>query len=268
MSVNCEKIKVNLPNSLESFSFFKKEPFIIFEKNDFLDAGIYKKLVDDVYSLDDFEHVFINQGEKKRTSISGNNLDNLKESTLKNFCCYFLSRDFFDWFKKTHLEHFPRKRFLYFYIRNPKSFIFKLVKRFVRIAKIPIFFFHAEIEYSSIAKGGFIPPHTDYKSKRLSFVLYVPNTNTSSTEEMRKAMGTKFWRVKKQAGNSMDRFHCNLLDGQELELFYDNYECFHASEYKENLMVGFIKSDNSWHSVESFNFEYDRRALVINVFEE
>lgn len=49
--------------------------------------------------------------------------------------------------------------------------------------------------------------------------------------------------------------------------FYENYEIFHISAFEPNKVAGFIKSDISWHSVEKFNFEYDRRAKVINIYE-
>ena len=38
-------------------------------------------------------------------------------------------------------------------------------------------------------------------------------------------------------------------------------------QHLNQIIAGFIKSDISWHSVEKFNFEYDRRAIVINVYE-
>ena len=62
-------------------------------------------------------------------------------------------------------------------------------------------------------------------------------------------------------------FGCSSFEGIEKEKFYQDYQPFHIATYEENKFVGFIKSDNTWHTVEPFNFDYDRRAIVINVWE-
>ena len=67
--------------------------------------------------------------------------------------------------------------------------------------------------------------------------------------------------------NPLKRFDCALLTGDEKNSFYDDYEPFHIATYEPNKFAGFIKSDNSWHTVEKFDFEYDRRAIVINVWQ-
>ena len=80
-------------------------------------------------------------------------------------------------------------------------------------------------------------------------------------------MGTVFWKPKSSSLNPLKRFNCALLEGIEKEKFYQDYQPFHIATYEENKFVGFIKSDNTWHTVEPFNFDYDRRAIVINVWE-
>ena len=256
-----------LAKNLNEFENFKNEPFVLFEKNNFLNPEDYKILVNEIYSFDNFEKIFTGKGEKKYKSINGNNLNNLKNGVFKEFCNFFLSNKFYMWFKKTHLPYFKNKNKKKFYIKNPYSYIFRLINKIVKIFNIPVSFFFTEIEYSSIKKGGFIPPHTDAHNKRLSFVYYLPNNKEELDIKKREAMGTVFWKPKSSSLNPLKRFNCALLEGIEKEKFYQDYQPFHIATYEENKFVGFIKSDNTWHTVEPFNFDYDRRAIVINVWE-
>ena len=59
--------------------------------------------------------------------------------------------------------------------------------------------FYTEVEYSSIKKDSFIPPHTDSYQKRLSFVYYLPSKNINLTENMQQSLGTVFWKPKLSA---------------------------------------------------------------------
>ena len=255
-----------LGKNLDEFDRIIYEPFVLFEKNNFLNTEDYEILVKEIYSFDNFEKIFNKNGKKKYSVINGNNLNSLKSGFFKEFCNFFLSTEFFIWFSKTHLDFFSKNE-KNFYIKNPKSFFFRLIKKIVKIFKISVSFYHAEIEYSSIEKGHFIPPHTDSSNKRLSFVYYIPNNNDKLEQKKKEAMGTVFWKPKSSSINPLKRFDCALLEGQEKEKFYDDYEPFYKSTYEENKFVGFIKSDNTWHSVEPFDFHYDRRAIVINVYE-
>ena len=258
-----EKLETNL----NDFENFRSEPFVLFEKNNFLNAEDYKNLVDEIYSFNNFENIFKGIGEKKYKSINGSNINNLKNGIFKEFCNFFLSYKFFNWFDKTHLPYFNYKNRKKVYIRKPKSFLFRLIKKITKIFNFPISFFFTEIEYSSINKGNFIPPHTDAHNKRLSFVYYIPNNNQNLNTEQKSALGTVFWKPKISSLNPLKRFDCALLEGDEKKKFYEDYEPFYKAAYEKNKFVGFIKSDNTWHTVEPFCFNYDRRAIVVNVWE-
>ena len=91
--------------------------------------------------------------------------------------------------------------------------------------------------------------------------------NIDFTSEMKKNLGTIFWKPKKTAVSQIKRFASTFLRGKEKEDFYINYEPLHTSTYEANKIAGFIKSDISWHSVKKFDFDFDRRAIVINVYE-
>ena len=256
-----------LGSNLNEFENFRSDPFVLFEKSNFLNSQDYKNLVDEIYSFKNFENIFQGIGEKKYKSVNGNNIRNLKNGVFKELCNFFLSYKFFVWFDKTHLPFFNYKNKKKIYVRKPKSFLFRLIKKTIKTLNIPISFFFTEIEYSSINKGGYIPPHTDAHNKRLSFVYYIPNNNEKLDKQKREALGTVFWKPKSNSLNPLKRFDCALLEGHEKKKFYEDFEPFYRAAYEENKFVGFIKSDNTWHTVEPFGFNYDRRAIVVNVWE-
>jgi len=140
------------------------------------------------------------------------------------------------------------------------------MQRLLRAIPIPLGFYYTEVEYSSLLKGAFIPPHTDNKKKRLSFVFYLPlECELSETDKIK--LGTVFWRPKKTATSPLKKFDSGFLKGDELSRFYEDYEVLKVATYDVNKAACFIKSDNSWHSVEENTLNYDRRAIVINIYE-
>lgn len=256
-----------LGKSLKDLDNYRENPFIVFEKNNFLDKEEYLNLVNEIYILNDFEKLSEGMGDKKKRSIHGSNIESLKNGIFKDFCNFFLSKEFYTWFKNTHLPFFKKTNKFKIYILKPRNLFFRLIKKISRVFKIPVSFYFTEIEYSSIKKGGFIPPHTDSKNKRLSFVYYLLKNRNEIDEEQKKSLGTVFWKPAMSNKKLLNRFDCALLEGEEKKDFYKNYEPFYVASYDHNKFVGFIKSDNTWHTVEPFNFNYDRRAIVINVWE-
>lgn len=266
MSIEVSGLLLNLPENLEDADIYRDAPFVIFEKSNFLDADVYDRLVDEIYSASDFDYIFTGKGEKQKFSVNGSNLYKVSNPTLKKLCEALLSDEFYNWFSTTHLPYFESYK-IKIHIRKPSSMIFRIIKKIRNILKLPISFYYTEIEYSSIGKDSYIPPHTDAPKKRLSFVYYLPSKNIELTDEMKRTLGTTFWGAKETAENPLRRFDCRLLEGDELKQFYQDYLVIHTGEYAPNKIAGFIKSDNSWHSVEENKYNYDRRAIVINVWE-
>ena len=266
MNYKINKIEINLCDQFKDFDYFIKDPFFVFEKKNFIDELSYQKLVSEIYSYNYFQRTFFDFGGKKTTSINGSNLFILNEGTFKNFCSAILHKNFFRWFEKTHLPFFKTK-FLKVYVVKRRNILWRVFNRLSKILRLPISLYYTEIDYSSITKGNHIPPHTDDKRKRLSFVFYLSNKSKDLTYEMKKQLGTVFWRPRKKAVSKIKKFDSTFLKEKEKKDFYKNYEIFNISTYEPNKVSGFIKSDISWHSVEKFNFEYDRRAIVINVYE-
>ena len=265
MFLEKKSIRIELPDTLEKFDYCSKIPFYHFIKKRFIDADSYKKIASEIHNFDAFDYVFAGKGEKSKRSINGSNVLRLPEGVFKNFCTLIIDKEFYKWFKKTHMPHF-RNRWLNIYTKNPRSLYWRIYARLSKFLKLPLSVFYTEIEYSSIKTGGFIPPHTDSMKKRLSFVLYLPDPNLRLTHEMKRKLGTVFWDPKDHTISPIDRFDCSLLMGEERSRFYRDYKEKFVADYEPNSMVGFIKSSKSWHSVEPWSFIYDRRAIVINVW--
>lgn len=266
MKYKVNNVEINLPDQLKDFDYFTEDPFIIFEKKNFIDESSYQKLVKEIYTYGGFQKTFSGSGDKKSNTIHGSNLFTINDGTFKDFCSAILHKNFFRWFKKTHLLFFKHK-FLKIYFVNRKNMFLRILHRLSKILRLPISVFYTEIEYSSITNGGYILPHTDVYTKRLSFVFYLPDINKDFTSEMEKQLGTTFWKAQKTSVSPIKRFASTFLKGKEIKDFYKDYEPFRTSTYEKNKIAGFIKSDNSWHSVERFDFVHDRRAIVINVYE-
>jgi|TARA_B110000027_G_scaffold54503_1_gene59242 hypothetical protein len=266
MKYKVNNIEINLSNQLKDFDYFTKNPFIVFEKKNFIDELSYQKLVKEIYAYKNFQRTFSGSGDKKSSTIHGSNLFIINDGIFKDFCSAILHKNFFRWFKNTHLPFFKTK-FLKIYIVKRKNIFFRIFNRLSKILRLPISLFYTEIEYSSITNGGYIPPHTDIYTKRLSFVFYLPDIKKDFTSEMKKQLGTTFWKAQKTAVLPIKRFASTFLEDQEKKDFYNDYEPFHTSIYEPNKIVGFIKSDISWHTVKKINFELDRRVIVINVYE-
>ena len=258
-------LHINIPDDLKNFDSYTDEPFIVFEKNNFVDQESYLKLADEIFYLDESYFVKKSKSGKKKFIIEGYNVKKIKQEYLKNFCNALLDKDFFKWFKKTHLPHFNNSG-LNLYVYNKNSILFKLFKKFINVLKLKVRFYFTQIEMSSIPKTGYIAPHTDSGKKRLSFVFYIPERSKKLTDEMKLELGTVFWKPKIH-GNHIKSWSSSHMTGSLYQEFIESYDVKKVVTFDENKIAGFIKSDISWHSVKENIFDYDRRAIVINLFE-
>lgn len=257
------QLEVNLPRSLKDASFYTSEPFTIFEIENFISDDFYALLVDDVNSRQEFDRVFAKKGNKKKFSLGGHNIDDVEVTPFSTFVRYFLSQEFFDWFVETHLDHFDIKG-TPVQIFDAKSDEFAARKKANAEAGHPESFFNTEVHYSSMEKDGFIPPHTDAPNKRLSLVFYLPAEPVS--DEMQKNLGTVFYKGGTEK-ETWARFKSGLLNEKATDKFLANHDVAHNTTFEMNKVAGFIKSDVSWHAVAPNQYDYDRRAIVINILE-
>lgn len=260
MNLTNNKIKLFINDTLESMDCFIKKPFIVFESSNFLDEESYTLLKNELYDFAEFDHIFSDNGNKKKFTIGGYNINILKDGSFKDFCELILSKRFFHWFKKTHLPAFKDKKYQ-IKIRNPRSRLIRLYKLLTSIFFIPLDFYYAEIEYSSMKKGSFIPPHTDDPNKRLSFVYYIPFDDLQ--HEYRINLGTVFWQSDLKQKSNEEYHH---IKAEKVSQFEKENSIFHIATYDSNKIVGFIPCDNSWHSVKENKSDIDRRVVVINYY--
>ena len=260
MYLTNKKIKLSINDNLDSMNYFIKNPFTVFESNNFLDEGSYTSLKKELYEFDEFDHVFSDNGNKKKFTIGGFNVNDLNEGSFKDFCELILSMEFYNWFKKTHLSAFKDKKYK-IKIDNPRSRLTRLFKFITNIFFIPIDFYYAEIEYSSMKKGSFIPPHTDDPNKRLSFVYYIPFEDVSHENKIN--LGTVFWQSDLKQDSDEKYYH---VEAEKVNQFEKENSIFHVATYDSNKIVGFIPCNNSWHSVKENKSDIDRRVIVINYY--
>lgn len=256
-------LRVNLPDRLEDFTHYRQEPFEIFEVENFVNDDFYADLTRDVNSRYEWDRIFRAKGNKRKFSVTGENFDDIEDSPLKTFAAYFLSHEFFDWFVRTHWPKYNKGTTPY-YIYNRKSGEVGQLRRQHRQDGVAASYLYTELHYSSMEKGGFIPPHTDSPKKRLSFVFYIPSDPVP--EHMQENLGTVFYRLR-DGGTPWERFNSGLLDKTESREFLEHYDVAHTSRFQMNKCIGFVKSDVSWHAVSPNAFDYDRRAIVINMQE-
>ncbi len=255
--------EVNLPATLQQASFYTEDPFTIFELENFVDDAFYADLVADVAKRQDFDRVFTGKGDKKKFSLGGHNIADMEDCPFKTFVTFFLSQSFFDWFAKTHLPHFEVKgKAVHVYDKTDPDMIAKVENRDPETATET--FYNTEVHYSSIQTGGFIPPHTDSPKKRLSLVFYLPSDPVDPA--MAENLGTVFYKPSK-GKTSWQRFQSGLLNEKATAKFHDKHTPAHITKFRPNTCAGFIKSDVSWHAVAPNAYDYDRRAIVINILE-
>lgn len=273
MEIRNKSCTIFLPDELSASNYYSDKPFTIFEIHPFVSQSSFRAISKEIHGLDDFDYIAHGMGDKKRSSVNLSNIYQLQDGAFKDFCSCVFSGDFFKWFKRTHLPYFERKPLNVQITFNPNSLFMRIIRRLFKISRrligfvpIPLGFYYTEVEYSSLLKGAFLSPHTDVRHKRLSFVFYLPLEHELSETEKTK-LGTVFWKPKETATSPLKRFDCGLLKGDERSRFYEDHEVLRVATYDVNKAACFIKSDNSWHSVEKNTTNYDRRAIVINVYE-
>jgi hypothetical protein len=214
-----------------------KEPFILFEIENFLDHQTYDAL------NKSFPKININKWRDHQDGKFGfdNDSDEFK-IILKNK----LNELFFKKISSKKFQIFFFLRFFLYYIQNrPRYFLKNILPNFF-LKKVK-----TKIQYSYILNNGFIHPHTDGTKKLISLMLYFPQTDKKEEEEL----GTIFWKFNKPNYNS------ERLDIDKLK----NFEKIKLPFKKRNL-YGFIRNPYSWHAVEKFNIKenYVRRSININ----
>lgn len=249
----------------KNIEFISKKPFTLFKVNNFFSHNFYKKLDNNfpdlknlnLNNLDDFKNkkfAFDTSSSVHKSKINSN-------SSFLEFEKIIFSEEFFKFFYKTFYFDFLKSRF------NKPLHIIKLLK-YPKIVKdinknglfhiiTPFNKIKVEIQYSYILNGGKIVPHTDSGEKLLSLMLYFPLKNYDY--EKQKQLGTTFWT---SSFKNFDNYH------QYNDKNIKDIKLFHKTQFQPNILYGFVKNQDSWHSVEQINISenFIRRSININFY--
>ena len=116
-------------------------------------------------------------------------------------------------------------------------------------------------EFSLMQNGSYLAPHTDSASKLLSILIFLPDLPLFD-ENLSKKLGTQFWRSKMNS-EKFSNWNSASLSEAELDLFYQNHECFFQAPFTATQHFGFCKSDVSWHSVPIVQNGINRKSINI-----
>ena len=249
----------------KNIEFISKKPFTLFKINNFFSHDFYKRLDDNfpdlknlnLSNLDDFKnkkYAFDTSSSVHKSKINAN-------SSFLEFEKIIFSEEFFKFFYRTFYFDFLKSRL------NKPLHIIKLLK-YPKIVKdinknglfhiiTPFNKIKVEIQYSYILNSGKIVPHTDSGEKLLSLMLYFPLKNYN--HEKQKHLGTTFWT---SSFKNFENYH------QYNDKNIKDIKLFHKTQFKPNILYGFVKNQDSWHSVEQINMNksFVRRSININFY--
>lgn len=133
-----------------------------------------------------------------------------------------------------------------------------------------------------LSKGGFhLTPHTDGSKKLIAMIIYLPSAGQGSLPD---AMATHFWSEAQSPGTdslsvgpsgvASRRLPRVLRDGNEADQASDALKAFMSTavrvmstRFVDNTISGFVKSNNSWHSVDLSHvpFDAERCTVLVNL---
>ena len=249
----------------KNIEFISRKPFTLFKINNFLLNNFYERLENNypdlknlnIGNLENFKnkkYAFDTSSDVHKSNINSN-------TSFLELEKIIFSEEFFKFFYKTFYIDFLRSRI------NRPSHILKLLK-YPKVVKdlnkeglfyliSPLNKIKIEIQYSYILNGGKIVPHTDSGEKLLSLMLYFPLKNYD--DEKQQQLGTSFWT---SSFNNFDNYH--QYDNKNIK----DIKLFYKTQFRPNILYGFIKNHASWHSVEPFNISenFVRRSININFY--
>jgi len=240
--------------------FNTKIDFISKKKNIFkIDNFLDDKIISQIYKS--FPEISKNQLRLDKNfgkyGISSNQTKD--DDGLQGFKNIIFSKSFFNFFTKKFYFNIA------FYQNNLLRKLKYLRKATVYSEKnyLPDFLFsklRVSYQLSFIKNMGGIKPHVDSQTKYLSLMLYFPDKKYNDYE-----YGTTFWD-----SNIQSHSGAHIEDGNELINFKKNSKILYKTPFVSNVLWGFIRNNQSWHSVEPINVsdEYIRKSININFFIE
>jgi len=203
---------------------------------------------------------------------------------------------------RPHLATFLRLVHSHFFIRDLLStFKAPIVARFPPSARLkrlglrlaPTWLFDLKVDLTVYVRGFHLTPHTDGVEKVVAILMYFedPSGDTRDSTTHHAMGGTRFWRAKSKereeawrdrltADRPLSQSKENVLSlalerrfdssdslSDQLSEFQRDFEQYRLGEARNNHLAGFVKSNNSWHSVDLTEYPENllRGAIFINL---
>jgi len=219
--------------------------------NNFLDSKIINQIYKSFPEIDKNQLTLDKNFGKyhiKNDQIEDNN-------ELKDFKNIIFSKLFFNFFTEKFFftNAFFQKNLLRTikYLRKPVSYDEKKYLPNFLFSKLKVSY-----QFSFIKNMGGIKPHVDAQTKYLSLMLYFPDKKYNDYE-----YGTTFWDSDIQSYTG-----AHIENVNEASNFKKNAKILYKTPFVSNVLWGFVRNNQSWHSVEPIfvNDNYIRKSININ----
>jgi hypothetical protein len=265
--------QLHLPHALTDCTFLTEDPFVVFELEDFLPEELNCALARSFPLETDYNFAVHSTGRKFYFDNQSPGFRRfLKDCPeWREVHDYFSDQSTIDALYELctpHLSHRPdAERKPWRLVPTPKRTVLSRVSRRIRHYAPPgrpvdkqdteVFL---GFELSILHEGARIPPHTDTPSKLLSLLLYFPLEGQEGS-----ALGTEFY-APKPGRPARHEWVTGMPDDEDTADFFADYETFFRSDFTARKLVGFLKTSNTWHGLQTVDDVRSRRALVINYF--
>ena len=262
-----DRILKNLKENNYKIEYIRSKPYKIFKIENFLSSEEYeyfKNGFQDLAKLPDITKDLIknkfsynsSQDLYKKNILENQSAKDLQQTIFnKEFVNFFYSKFFFDYFYSRIDDPLYIIKLL-----RPKIVTFEQ-KKYNIFEKFFLSKLTPQIEYSYMFNNGRIDPHTDFKGKLISLMLYFPDDNLE--ENFKANLGTTFYE-----SNLKNKDNKHLDDLKKREEFYVNSKKILTLPFEKKTLYGFIRTKQSWHTVEEFELKenFVRKSININLF--
>ena len=258
-------------NKTEKLVFLQKKPFTIFKIENFLSDSEYN-YIDKNFPKSDKN--FFQSTDQRLSFDSEDNFEIYKQKYQEEELVRVMHEkiyniNFFNYFLKQLKHQIIASKLnindiiLLLKLLKNKKFEDRLLKKNENFLD---FLFYTKLRpsicYSHMKNNTQLVPHTDTRRKILSMMLYFPQEYL--TEEQKKSLGTVFYN-----SNQKSRRKSGHQKGDLASQFKKNFKEKLITPFEKKTLYGFIRNQQSWHSVEKVNIpleDFTRRTMVINLY--